>query len=166
MHKILLIAYGNPSRRDDGLAYHVLEHLRELLYLEPIPLLELADGELIPGLEVIYTQQLVPELSENLAEADTVVFIDAHVAAVDWQPVHWQEISARYEAGMVTHHFKPDTLLAWSSSLYGKAPQAFILSVLGVDFDFGYELSPETSQLVIEAAKLLADKLSLPTQSI
>ncbi len=162
MRNTLLIAYGNPSRKDDGAAFHILLKLRELLHLDPLPLLELTDGELIPGLHVVYTQQLVPEMSETLAEMDTAVFLDAHVAGTDWPSIHWQEITPRLQTGMVSHHFKPDTLLAWSVSLYGKAPQAFVLSVLGNDFDFGYDLSPETMLLVDKAVHVLISKVNLP----
>jgi hydrogenase maturation protease len=157
----LLIAYGNPSRQDDGLAYHIVIALRNLLGLETIPLDELADGELRDGLQVCFTQQLVPEMAEMLSEMDIVIFIDAHVPGTGYQQVHWEEIQPLFQPSMVSHHFKPEVLVAWCSSLYGHTPQAFILSVLGTNYDFGTELSPETEARVHEAAHLLATQLEL-----
>jgi hydrogenase maturation protease len=159
MADTLLIAYGNPSRQDDGVALHLMLHLRAMLQLEPLPLLELSDGPLAPGLQVVYTQQLVPEMSEALAQVDKAVFIDAHVPGTDWLPIHWRPITPQHHVTMVSHHFTPETLLAWSYSLYGKAPQAFILSILGTNFDFGYELAPETERRALEAAGILYEKL-------
>ena len=159
MASTLLIAYGNPSRQDDGLAYHLVLTLRNLLGLASIPLDELADGELLPGLQVYYTQQLMPEMAELLSEVDTVVFMDAHVAGTAYQPIHFQEIQPLFRPSMVSHHFKPEVLVAYSMSLFGRAPRALILSVLGTNFDFGTELSPGAAERTIEAAFLLATQL-------
>jgi hydrogenase maturation protease len=156
-----LIAYGNPSRQDDGLAYHVILALRDLLGLELVTIDELQDGELLPELQVCFTQQLVPEMAEMLAEMSIVVFMDAHVPGTDYQPVHWQEIEPLFRPSMVSHHFKPEVLIAWCSSLYGHTPQAFVLSVLGTAFDFGTELSPEANLRARQAAQLLNEKLCL-----
>jgi len=157
----LLIAYGNPSRQDDGAAYHVVMHLRLLFGLKALSVLDAADEELQPGLRVVYTQQLVPEMSAELAEMDCVVFIDAHVDGAGYTPVHWQEIFPRFQPGAVSHHFAPSQLLAWSQSLYQRVPRAYILSVLGTRFDFGLDLSPETAERAREAAFLLVQKLGI-----
>jgi hydrogenase maturation protease len=156
-----LIAYGNPSRQDDGLAYHIVLALRDLLGLESITMDELSDGVLIPGLQACFTQQLMPEMAQMLAEVDTVVFIDAHVPGTNHQPIHWEEIQPLFHPSMVSHHFKPEVLIAYSESLYGRSPKAIVLSVLGTHFDFGTELSFETAVRVREAAHLLAIHLGL-----
>ena len=161
MTSTLLIAYGNPSRQDDGLAYHIVLALRSLLGLEPLTMDELADGELLSGLQVCYTQQLMPEMAEMLAEMDTVIFMDAHVPGTSYQPVHWEEIQPLFRSSMVSHYFKPEVLIAWSTSLYGRAPKAFVLSVLGTDYDFGTELSHDAAERAHEAAHLLAVQLDL-----
>ena len=46
---------------------------------------------------------------------------------------------------MMGHHLKPGVVVALAESLYGHRPEAFLLSVLGNDFDFGEALSPQTS---------------------
>jgi len=48
-------------------------------------------------------------------------------------------------------------LLALCQTLFGHAPKAYVLSVLGHDFDFGDELSAETSALAEEAVGRLVN---------
>jgi hypothetical protein len=63
---ILVIAWGNPLREDDGVAWHVLEALRAL---RPHPAL--------PALHLRHAHQLVPEMAECVSRATGVVFVDA-----------------------------------------------------------------------------------------
>jgi hydrogenase maturation protease len=143
--RLLLIGYGNMSRRDDGVAFHVLERLRQRLGLPSSS----ADAEeavwIEDRLSIMQLHQLTPELAEELVQYSDVVFIDAHVEGVDWEPVHWQSISPAYRSSMVSHHLNPTSLLALCETLYGCHPAGYVLSVLGIDFDFGDQLSPETS---------------------
>ncbi|MEA3407765.1 MAG: hypothetical protein U9R48_06770 [Chloroflexota bacterium] len=156
---LLLVGYGNISRRDDGVALHVLRRLRIHLGLSldgweaNTPLCP--DGGARKPLAMICVHQLAPEMAELVAQYDAVIFIDAHVPAADWEPVAWQEISPGYQPGMVGHHLKPGVVLALSRSLYGHSPKGYTLSVLGYDFDFGEDLSSETSDLADEAVAFL-----------
>ncbi len=156
---VLLIGYGNASRRDDGVAVHVLQRLRARLGLDPDALLAaediISDDGLGSRLSMVCLHQLAPELAEVLAEYDVAVFIDAHVGGLDWAPVHWREVEPVYEAGVIGHHLKPGVVLALCHTLYGRAPRGYTLSVLGYDFDFGEELSPATSALADQAVERL-----------
>ena len=164
MAGVLLVGYGNLSRRDDGVAYHILQRLRKRLG-HPSPALEDDYEEMggsIPGdarLAMMCAHQLGPEMAEALAQFDVVVFIDAHIASAGWEPVHWQEITPGIRASLVSHHMKPDTLLALCGALYGHTPKGYILSILGTDFDFGMGLSPTTAALVDEAVDGLLELL-------
>ena len=171
--KALLVAYGNMSRRDDGVAGHILARLRQRLGLAPRELENdvrtSAAGEIItedgpegyPRLQMILLHQLAPELGETLAGFELVVFLDAHVAGattsegIPWDVVHLQKIDAGYQTSMVTHHLKPAAVLALCRTLYGCEPQAYVLSVLGHDFDFGETLSDATSRLADKAVERL-----------
>lgn len=148
--RILLIGYGNISRRDDGVAYHVLRRLQAALGLSES---ELETEPTVSGENpaMLYLHQLAPELAETIAAYDQVVFIDAHVATEGWAPVMWQPVEPLYQSHMVAHHLKPGVILALCESLYQRHPQGYMLSVLGHDFDFGDELSPETSRLADQA---------------
>lgn len=157
--RALLIAYGNTSRRDDGVAIHVIRRLQRRLGLPAGALDEDAAIALAPGVEALCLHQLEPELAEAASECAAVVFIDAHVEGLPWDPVRWQEIEPAYRPGPVSHHLKPEGVLALSASLYGRRPRGYVLSVLGTDFDFGEELSPPTSIRADEAVERLVEFL-------
>lgn len=152
--KTLLIAYGNTTRRDDGVAYHVVQRLCARLGLEP-DALDAEEGMLDERLSILRLHQLAPELAETLARYDAVIFIDAHVGGQGWAPVEWRSIEPAYAPGLVSHHLKPAAVLALCDTLYGAHPQGYALSILGHDFDFGEDLSPATLALVDEAVERL-----------
>ena len=60
--RVLVIAYGNPIRSDDGVAWHAAEEIRRKL--ESL-------------VEVICVHQLTPELAEEISRVSTVIFVDA-----------------------------------------------------------------------------------------
>ncbi len=145
MSSVLMIGYGNASRRDDGVALHILRRLRAKLGLAVDDLDDEEEGEMDPELGMLVVHQLGPELAESISQYEYVIFLDAHVEGTLWEPVHWQEITPGYRPNIVTHHLKPESVLALCHSLYQRSPKGYVLSVLGTDFDFGDELSPETS---------------------
>ena len=154
---LLIIGYGNISRRDDGVAYHILQRASERFGLPECSMGPAEGEEPKAGLSVIFVHQMAPELAETLSRYDAVVFIDAHVEGTGWEPVHCQKIAPAFKSGMVTHFLRPDTLLALCASLYEHCPVGYMLSVLGKDFDFGEELSQETSVLADKAVDRLLD---------
>ena len=151
MSSVLLIAYGNVSRRDDGVAIHILRRLRGSLGLPIVADDDEVEEHLAKQVAALVVHQLGPELVEDMVSYDCVVFMDAHTEAPGWEPVHWQTITPAYRPSIVTHHVRPETLLALCLSLYSRCPRGYILSVLGIDFDLGEELSPETAARVEQA---------------
>jgi len=142
--RVLVIGYGNPSRQDDGVGLAVVNGLR--IRAGQTPLDEGDDGfnDLGRRLDTLFLQQLSPELAETLIEYEHVVLVDAHFGIYP-ELVHRTEVDALDEAAIVSHHFKPGTLLALASRLHGRAPTAELISVRGYAFDFKSELSPETA---------------------
>lgn len=153
MSSILLIAFGNSSRRDDGVAFHIVSRLRARQAI-PWDFDELAD-DLDHEPAIICLHQLAPELAEVLCQYEAVVFIDAHVPDMGWDRVAWQRIEPALHASMVTHQIKPTTLLALCNTLYGRYPASYTLSVEGYDFDFGETLSTKASELADQAVEML-----------
>ncbi len=159
--RTLIIGFGNPSRRDDGVALVVVTDLRARLGL---PVLEEGDDgydDLGSDLDTLFLQQLNPELAETLAAYDRVVFVDAHVGADSPISAGAEELIRRStiqpadDPGLVSHHFKPSRLLALAAALYGRAPAAELVSIAGFDFDFGPELSPASASAARRAAEEL-----------
>ena len=152
--RTLIIGFGNPSRRDDGVGLAVINGLRQRLGRPPLD--EGDDG--FAGLggtaDTLFLQQLMPELAETLARYDRVWFVDAHFGIYP-ELVHSSPITPGFDPAMVSHHLKPDALLALTVQLYGRAPSAELDSIRGFDFDFGEELSPSTAEGVQQVIEKL-----------
>lgn len=148
----LVIGYGNVSRQDDGVAWHVNNALARLLHRQPFSLDEDGFDRVGHDLDIVFTQQLVPELTDFLSAYDLVCFVDAHtgrhLAAQHWQPLRCEE-----ERSAFTHHMTPSTLLLLCRMLHGKTPEGTLLSLRGHWFGFGSDLSELTAQEVESAAK-------------
>lgn len=142
--RTLVIGFGNPSRRDDGVGLAVINGLRERLGLPTLD--ENADGfdDLGRPLDTLFLQQLNLELAETLAEYDQVCFVDARVGQAGEEIIQHTLVEANPDPALVSHHFRPGRLLALAGSLYGKAPHAELISIQGFDFDFGDDLSEAT----------------------
>ena len=145
----LFLGYGNPDRQDDGAAWHVLKAIAERSGLsvsesweEPLPS--------APGLDFRFALQLAPEMAADLAEVDRVCFVDAHTGRIP-EDVQAVRVTPEYQTSPFTHHLTPEMLLSMCGSLYGKTPEAMLISVRGYAFGFETGLSPATAQLIPQA---------------
>jgi hydrogenase maturation protease len=136
-----IIAYGNPERRDDGCGWRVAERLRS----------SLPEGATLRTLH-----QLDPVLVEELGEAEEIVFVDAalqgFVNGSGWNRV----IPETGIFPLMTHHLPPSSLLGMVLSVWGRCPEAWLVSVEGQDFGFGEGLSPEAEKRVEKVSREIA----------
>ena len=153
---LLVIGFGNIDRQDDGVAWHVLSQLADRLG-RPHP------AEIMEGLEdlsaspaLLFVLQLTPELAEIVARYDGVCFVDAHTGSVE-KEIQLIQIEGQFQNSPLTHHMTPQTVLDLADTLYGRLPAGFLLSILGYQFGFSTQMSPETEQLAGQAAGLLWD---------
>lgn len=151
--RILIIGYGNPSRRDDGVGLVIINGLRQRLGLSLLTDNDDGYGDLGQAVDTLFLQQLMPELAETLAAYDRVFFVDAHVGLYP-EIVRRVVVTANADPAIVSHHVKPAALLEIAGRLYGRSPQAELVSVLGQDFNFGFALSPATAA---GAAQVIGD---------
>lgn len=137
----LVIAIGNPLRRDDGAAWAVADLLEE---------------RLPPAAADIRRQiQLTPELAEAVGQARVLIVIDASETLPAGQTaVRSPDETA--EPPTLTHHVSPAALTAYAAALYGHAPPAHLLTIGGADFGFGEGLSSAVQAAVPVAAALAA----------
>jgi hydrogenase maturation protease len=149
--RTLVIGYGNPSRRDDGVALHVVNALRAHWGRPPLAPGEDGADELEGVRDSIFVQQLAPELAPLLPHYDLAVFVDAALPHAP-SAVCVEPLQANLRLAAVSHHMEPATLLVLAATLYGRAPQAFLVSIRGQDFDFGEDLSATTGASVRAAA--------------
>jgi hydrogenase maturation protease len=123
---VLIIAYGNPLRSDDGVAWHAAERLRD-----EFPHL---------GTEILCVHQLAPELAEAASRADDLIFLDAarngEPGQISCTPLNSQPGTARF-----SHQQTPSQIVSLCKQLYGAEPRAFLVSICGESFDHGEELS-------------------------
>ncbi len=145
--RTLVIGYGNPSRRDDGVALHVVNALRAHWGRPPLEPGEDGVDDLDGAQDSVFVQQLAPELASLLLHYDLAVFVDAALPHAP-SAVCIEPLRANLRLAAVSHHMEPATLLALAATLYGHAPQTFLVSIRGQDFDFGEELSPATQASV------------------
>jgi hydrogenase maturation protease len=132
MSRILIVAYGNPDRSDDGLAWEAAEELSETVAS--------------PEVEVITRQQLSPELADELGGKDVAIFINA---ARSGEPgdLTCAPVVAESE-NIYSHQLSPAGLLALAYELDGIAPKAFSISICGQCFDRGENLSERVESVL------------------
>lgn len=157
--KTLIIGYGNPYRRDDGVGFHVINAVATRLGRPPLPLDEDGLDALGEDVDLVCLPQLLPELAEKLGAYDQVIFVDAHTGAYA-EDLRCVAVEPLYTPSAFTHHMTPETLLGLALAFTGEAPPAHLFSVRGHDFDFGVGLSAETEPLAAEAVERIMDMLA------
>jgi Ni,Fe-hydrogenase maturation factor len=95
-------------------------------------------------------------MAEVVAEYEYVCFSDAHTGNIP-EPVRLIAVESEFQNSPFTHHLTPQSLISMCETIYGKKPDAALLSVLGHRFLFSLELSNETAELVPQAVELIWD---------
>lgn len=153
MKKLLLIGYGNPDREDDGVAWHILHALTEKLGLDAPASYE-EEFPAAAEIDLVFYLQLTPEMAEEISDYHYVCFIDAHTGSIP-EPVRLINVESEFQHSPFTHHLTPQSLMSMCETIYGKKPDAALLSVLGHRFLFTRQLSENTLQLVPQAVDLI-----------
>ncbi len=141
---VLVIGYGNTLRGDDAIGPILAERLRREF-----------DSE---NVLVLTCHQLTPELAGDLAACDRAIFIDASMEApaghIQCRPLR----PLPRDAASLVHSLNPEQLLALAQLVYGCAPQATLVSVGALRFDFGdAALSPPVAAAVEPALERLRE---------
>jgi hydrogenase maturation protease len=106
--------------------------------------------------EFLFLLQLTPELAEEIAGYEQVVFVDASVGG-EGETVVGRSVASESHLPVLSHHLSPEALMVMARTLYGAGTDALLLTVRGTQFQFSRELSPRVQQAVPEAAeKILA----------
>ena len=127
MPHTLIIGYGNPLRGDDGFGWHAAVRLREIIHDE--------------GIEILPVHQLTPELMDPISHARRVIFIDAAVGEDAGKLTVATLETTGAPPPAFTHFATPAALLEGARSLYGASPEAWLITVVGLDFELGESLS-------------------------
>jgi len=141
--RILILAYGNPGRRDDGLG----------------PALGAALAGLdLPGVRVETDLQLQLEDTTAIAEHDVVIFADATVSGP--APFTFRPVEPGGTLSFTTHSVSPEALLRLARAHFDAQPASWALAVRGYAFDgFGDGLSERAAANLRDAVRFLVESL-------
>ena len=163
MPRTIIVGYGNIDRSDDGVAYGIINLVRQALgqkILEDEDTgLEKLDGEI----DSVFLTQLVPDIMELLTGFEQIIFVDAHAGA-DMEDLNCSKVTPQYVSSTFTHHMTPDVILAFLKTLYQHESEAYIVSVRAHNFDFKRSFSPKTQSLLRPASDKIIEllKIDLP----
>lgn len=126
MEEVLVIGYGNTMRGDDALGWLVADRMRKRER---------------PGVEVIASHQLTPEMAESVSRARRVIFVDAREDVAPGE-IHIERITpCASSPSSFTHQFDPWGLLVSAHELFGGSPVALLVGVGGEDFSLSDTMS-------------------------
>lgn len=130
----LVIGFGNPLREDDGAGYAVAGRL---------------------GPPAVAVVQLTPELADRVGRARRVVFVDADRAGPAGRVARRRLEAGDAHGAAFSHHATPAGLLAMAAALYGRTPEAWLVTIGGERFGWGERLSPAVEAAVCAVAEEL-----------
>ena len=126
---IKILGYGNPFRRDDAIGIWVVSRLKHIY--KPI------------NTEFWMGQQLIPEISLFIRDADGVIFIDSSLKVKSKKGWDFVELSYKNKkiGDNLFHRLDIEDLLRVTKNYYNFSGKAYILAVMGYDFSFGAGLT-------------------------
>lgn len=157
--RVLIIAYGNPLRCDDGIAWRAADAIEG----------RFSESEV----EILRLHQLAPEVADAVCQRELVLFVDA-ACVEDVENIHPGDIRVcevsggeiREWPGHFSHVYSPIKVLGLARELYQTAPKAFVITVAGENFDHGDSFSAPVAsalpELVTRIWRLVTD---LPTKA-
>lgn len=131
---LLVIAYGNSLRRDDGAGLAFAERLVAQWQSEGIALQHIALHQLTPELALIISDPAV----------ERVLFVDT--AENGKEKIILQPLLHGEASHLIGHHMTPESLLLYAERLYHHCPSAWLLTIPGSDFGFGEGFSERTAK--------------------
>ena len=146
--RCLILACGNTLRGDDGVGLWLTEWAEQRF-----------SGQ--PSVRILADHQWTPELAEDVAHAESVLFIDCSLAsppgAINFTPVE----PADEGHGKGTHHLDAAQLLALARDFYGSLPQSAQQLTIGAgSTGLGERFSPAVTAVLPEACRLIEETVS------
>src|SRR3974390_3387127 len=116
--RCLILACGNTLREDDGVGPWLAQWAEERFRSEP-------------AVRVLSSHQWTPEMAEEIAQAESLIFIDC-ATDIRAGSIQSKLIEAGEEvSGLTTHHLNAPQLLSLSKELYGSIPRSSLLLTVG-----------------------------------
>jgi hydrogenase maturation protease len=131
--KILVYGYGNPGRQDDGLGCLFAQRVEDW-----------AKDRDLENIRVESNYQLNIEDAAEIAGEDLVIFADASLEPEG--PFLFEELLPNGEVEFTMHAVHPAFVLHLCESIYDKRPEAYLLHLRGVEWEFREGLSEEAEK--------------------
>ena len=146
--RCLILACGNTLRCDDGigpwLAQWAEEKFRDNL-----------------AIRVISRQQWTPDLAEEIAAAESVLFIDCSIASAPGSVAINEVQPSAPAAGLATHHQGASELLALALELYNSLPRsAQLLTIGAASTELGEQFSDPVLDAIPKACAMLEEAVA------
>jgi hydrogenase maturation protease len=137
--KVVMFAWGNPSRGDDGVGPWFAEHYRARI-----------NGRF----ELVEDFQLQVEHLLDCRAGDLLLFVDARCDGREGY--RFEEITPCGQVAHTSHALTPAELLGHFHRVFGlPPPPAFQLTVPGLAFELGQSMSAGTAACCAVAARLV-----------
>jgi hydrogenase maturation protease len=141
--RCLVLTCGNTLRSDDGIGPKLAEWAAE----------RFRDNS---SVRILSRQQWTPDLAEDIAAADSVLFVDASVESTPGRVRLAAVPSNRGNGDAASHHLKAQELLGLARSLYGfMAVHAMLLTVSAGSTELGETFSEPVDASLPRARRLL-----------
>ncbi|MGA2349331.1 MAG: hydrogenase maturation protease [Terracidiphilus sp.] len=143
--RCLILACGNTMRGDDGVGLYLAEWA-ERRFAEQA------------GLRIIADHQWTPELAEDVARAQSVLFIDCTIDSPPGVVKLTSVEPAPAGRGKGTHHLEAAQLLALSRDFYNSLPSKSQLLTIGAgSTELSEVFSPAVTAALPGACKMLEE---------
>jgi hydrogenase maturation protease len=149
MTRLVVLAWGNPSRGDDALGPEFLRCAEELV------------TPAIHDVEFVTDFQLQPEHATDLVGRDLALFVDASLTAP--APFALSELAPARDHTFTSHAMSPAALLAACAEALGPPPPAFVLAIRGERFELGDAMSADARENLRQALVFYGRLLEDPT---
>src|SRR3569833_1271220 len=141
--RCLILACGNTLREDDGVG-PLLASWAEVQWRDD------------PRVRVICDHQWTPDMAEEVAAAEAVIFVDCSLDQAPGEMMLRELSSAPLKPGLVTHHLGAAELLRVAEDLYGSQPRRACLLTIGAGtIELGEGLSEALRDALPDAKSLL-----------
>ena len=145
--RCLILACGNTLRGDDGAGPWLAAWAENRFRTEP-------------AVRVVSRQQWTPELAEEIAHAESVLFIDC---AIHTAPGMLRLAAVKLPSNapaLSAHHLGPAELLALSRSLYDSLPRSALLLTIGAgSLELSEQFSDAVQAALSDACKLVEETI-------
>jgi hydrogenase maturation protease len=143
--RCLILACGNSLRGDDGVGLWLAEWAEQRFSAQA-------------GVRVLADHQWTPELAEDVARAQSVLFIDCSLdskpGSLNLTPV--KPVSSSPEHN--THHLGAAELFALGRELYNSLPHdALQLTIGAASIEFGEAFSPAVTAALPDACRMIEE---------